>query len=100
MIDYEIKYTNQAVQDLDEIFKYISSDLSEPGIASNLLNELEKSVLSLQNMPYRCAVRQVGVYAGMGYRQLLVKNFNVIYRIDEAGKNVIVITVRYSKSSF
>ena len=39
-------------------------------------------------------------YADCGYRQLLIENYTVIYRIDEAQKQVIVVTVRYSPSNF
>ncbi|MCI8891665.1 MAG: type II toxin-antitoxin system RelE/ParE family toxin, partial [Eubacterium sp.] len=35
-----------------------------------------------------------------GYRQLLVENYTVIYRIDEAKKQVIIVTVRYSPGNF
>ena len=55
---------------------------------------------SLDQMPYRCPVRQTGAYANRGYRQLLVGNYTVIYRVDEAKKQVIVVTVRYSPSNF
>ncbi len=100
MTEYEIKYTNFAVKNLNEIFDYISLNLREPATAENILNELEKTISSLQYFPYRCHVRNKGTYAGMGYRQLFIKNFNVIYRIDESKRCVIIITVRYAKSSF
>ncbi len=100
MAEYKIKYTNFAVKNLNEIFDYISLNLQEPIITENLLNELDKTISSLQYFPYRCPARNKGTYAGMGYRQLFVENFNVIYRIDESKKYVVIITVRYAKSSF
>ena len=33
-------------------------------------------------------------------RQLFVENYTAIFRIDEAKKTVIVVTVRYSPSEF
>ena len=30
----------------------------------------------------------------------MVKNYIVIYRIDEAHKQVLIVTVRYARSSF
>ena len=44
--------------------------------------------------------RRVGAYAGKGYRQLFVKNYTVVFRIDEEHKTVIIVTVRYSASQF
>jgi plasmid stabilization system protein ParE len=51
-------------------------------------------------MPYRGAVRKVGVFSHRGYRQVFVKNYTIIYRIDEDRKMVVVVTVRYTPSSF
>ena len=67
---------------------------------SGLVEELEAQILSLETMPYRCAERRTGAYAGKDYRQLFVKNYTVIFRIDEKEKQVIIVTVRYSRSQF
>jgi plasmid stabilization system protein ParE len=85
---------------LDGIYAYIAQNLREPGSASDLLEEIEKQILSLEYLPLRCPERRIGVYAGKGYRQLLVQNYNVIYRVDEVKKVVLIVTVRYSKSGF
>ena len=39
--------------------------------------------------------RQVGKYAGRGYKQLLIDNYVAIYKIDEQNKTVYVVTVQY-----
>ena len=51
-------------------------------------------------MPYRCPERRTGVYANKGYRQLFIKHYTVIYRVDEESKTVLIVTVRYSPSQF
>ena len=83
---YEVRLMNQALQDLDEIYGYIASSLQEPGVAAELLDALESEILSLEYLPYRCSERRTGSFANSGYRQLMVKNYIVIYRIDEAHK--------------
>lgn len=100
MADYAVKLMNRAVQDLDGIYRYVSDALQAPRTAGDLIDTLEAGILSLQNMPYRCPERRQGAYANRGYRQLLVKNYTVIYRVDEEHKQVLVVTVRYSKSQF
>ncbi len=100
MEKYKVKITNNALNDLDEIYTYIAENLQEPVVAFNLIDRIEDEVLSLAQMPYRCPERRIGQYANKGYRQLLVKNFTVIYRIDENSKHVIVVTIRYSRSLF
>jgi plasmid stabilization system protein ParE len=97
---YKVKLLTCAVRDLDSIYGYIAGNLQEPMSALGTVEEIEKGIMSLEEMPYRCSERLRGIYAGKGYRQLYAKNYTVIFRIDEAEKQVIVVTVRYSKSQF
>lgn len=100
MDKYEVKLLSKALRDLDGIYSYIAKNLMESGTADKLLDELEEQILSLEHMPHRCPERRSGAYANKGYRQLFVKNYTVIYRIDESEKEVLIVTVRYSKSIF
>ncbi|MCL2125893.1 MAG: type II toxin-antitoxin system RelE/ParE family toxin [Oscillospiraceae bacterium] len=92
--------SDHAFRDLDGIYEYIARVLMEPGIALSLVDEIESTVLSLDTMPHRCPERKVGAYANRGYRQLFVKNYTVLFRIDEKNKQVIIVTIRYSSSAF
>ena len=100
MDEYRVKLTGRAQRDLDGIYAYIAQTLLEPGTAGDLIDRIEKEILSLDHMPYRWPERRRGVYANRGYRQALVGNYTIVYRVDEAAKQVIVITVRYSPSNF
>ena len=100
MDKYQVKLMDHALRDLDNIYGYISRTLQEPDIAFKLVNRIEDAIMSLESMPYRCPERRRGVYADCGYRQLLVENYVVIFRVDEEQKLVFVVTVRYSKSNF
>ena len=100
MDNYSVKLMSRALRDLDKIYDYISHTLEEPGTALKLVERIENAIFSLETMPYRCPERRRGAYAYRGYRQLLVENYTVIYRIQESEKQVIVVTVRYSSSEF
>ncbi len=100
MDNYSVKLMSRALRDLDKIYDYISHTLVEPGTALKLVERIENAIFSLETMPYRCPERRRGAYAYRGYRQLLVENYTVIYRIQESEKQVIVVTVRYSSSEF
>lgn len=97
---YQVMLMGRALRDLDGIYHYIAQNLLEPGTALNLVNEIESEILSLEQFPNRCPLRKSGAYANKGYRQLFVKNYTVIFRVDEAEKKVVVVTVRYSASQF
>ena len=100
MDKYHVRLLKKAFRDLDNIYSYIVSEFKEVTTANTLIDLFEKSILSLSEMPYRGSVRRTGAYANKGYRQLFVKNFTIVYRIDEDKKQVIVVTVRYSPSNF
>ena len=91
---------SRALRDLDGIYDYISHTLLEPGTALNLVDRIEGAILSLETMPFRCPERKQGAYANRGYRQFFVENYTAVFRIDEANKIVIVVTIRYSPSKF
>lgn len=97
---YSVKLMSRALRDLDGIYQYIAKTLLEPEIALRYVDEIEEEILSLEQFPHRCATRKTGAYANKGYRQLFVKNYTVVFRIDEGKKTVIVVTVRYSASQF
>ena len=96
MTEYTVKISSYAYRNIEEIYQYISQQLLAPDAAKNLALDLENAILSLDQFPYRGALRKHGRYAGKGYRQLLVKNFTIIYRIVEEKQQVIILTVHYS----
>ncbi len=67
--------------DLDGIYTYIANNLLEPTAASKMINELETTILNLENFPERGAIRRIGAFANQGYRQLFHRNYSIIYRV-------------------
>lgn len=100
MDNFTVKLYSRAYSDLDGIYSYIANNLSEPSVAGNLVDALENAILSLEQMPERGAIRKTGIYANQDYRQLIVKNYLIIYRVLKDIKEVHIITVRYAASNF
>lgn len=100
MNKYTVKLLPKAYNDIDQIYGYISDEFRAPKTAISLVESFEDTILSLEEFPRRGIERRVGVYANRGYRQLFVKNFTIVYRVDEKMKCVIIVTVKYSSSSF
>lgn len=100
MDKYVVKLYARAYRDLDGIYTYIAENLSEPGTAINMVNELETAIFSLEQLPERGAIRRIGAYANGNYRQQFVKNYCIIYRVLKEKKEVYVVTVRYTPSNF
>ncbi len=100
MDNYHVKLLSHALEQIEHIYAYITGELKAKPAAEKLAQELEKAIFSLEAMPYRYPKRRTGAYADRGYRQVFVGNFTIVYRVDEANKEVIIVTVRYSRSSF
>ena len=100
MDKYSVRLSSKAHRELDKIYAYIANELVAVHTAQNLIDEVEKSILGLDVMPYRGSERTTGAFANKGYRQIYVKNFTIVYKIDEKSKQVIIVTVRYTPSRF
>jgi plasmid stabilization system protein ParE len=95
-----VKLYSRAYHDLDDIYTYIAENLFEPDTALNMIDELERAIFSLGQLPERGAIRCIGTYANGNYRQLFVKNYVIIYRVLKERNEVHIVTVRYTPSNF
>lgn len=100
MVEYRVTLLERAYRDIDGIYNYIADEFKDAKAAEGLAILFEETIIGLGNMPYRGAIRKNGAFANRGYRQLFVKNYTIVYRIDEKNRRVIVVTVRYTPSSF
>lgn len=95
MDKYKVKINPRAIRDLDYIYKYIANEKLASENAMRQVARIKKSILSLNIFPQSHQERNEGRYAGKGYRQLLIDNYIAIFRIDESGKTVYVVTIQY-----
>ena len=100
MDKYTVKLYARAYRDLDGIYEYIANNLSEPMVASNMIDTLEEAIYSLEYLPERGAIRRIGAYANGDYRQLFVKRYIIVYRVLKEKKEVHIVTIRYAPSQF
>ena len=100
MVNYSVKLYAKAARDLDGIYAYIMNELLAPDAADNLIKDIEKAILSLENTPERGSQRKTGTYAYKGYRQIFVRNYVIIYKVFPIKKEVHIVTVRYVNSQF
>ncbi len=97
MVKYKVKITQQANEQMLEVFRYINGTLSEPVAAQRLLDNLQSSILSLSFMPQRVALVQKEPWKSHGIHKMPVKNFLVYFWINEELKEVYITAVIYSK---
>ena len=100
MDNFSVKLYARANRDLEEIFKYIANNISEPLAAEKMIDALENAIANLEYFPERGTIRQNGIYANKNYRQLFVKNYVIIYKVLKEQTEVHIVTVRYAPSNF
>lgn len=80
---FEIRISNFAFKNLTQIHHYLSKDEQQPITANQVVKAIEKAIVeSIPVHPYRypeCPARRT---VNRIYRQALVNNFKVIFKIS------------------
>lgn len=94
---YIVKITVQAEEQLQEIKKYITSELKAPKADLCLLDKIELSISSLSQFPQRVALTEEEPWRSYGIHKMPAKNFLIYFWIDEENSKVQVTAVIYGK---
>ena len=97
MDEYEVKITQQALEQMRAITHYISHNLMAPKAAENLLSSLKATIAKLAVLPKSHALIEEEPWKSSGVRKIAVKNFLVYYWVDDENSKVQVIAVIYGR---
>lgn len=96
MQHYVVETTNEALSDMEEIYRHIAEKLLSPINALGQYNRIADEILSLDVFPERYRLVDFEPERSEGMRRMLVDNYSVFYVIRE--NRVIVTNVLYSAS--
>lgn len=99
-LEYKIIFTNDAVKDMDRIFRYISENLYSPNAARDLMNRVIEAIDKLKYIPKAHNVIKKHSKLKMEYRRVVIKNYVIIYTMDEIMKIIYVVNVFYARSDY
>lgn len=94
-MDYKITITYSANKDLDEIVDYIVNHLFNTTAAKDLLNDIEDKYKQLAEFPYMFEEVRDKILKKKGYRKIVVKNYIILYLIDELDKEINIMRFFY-----
>lgn len=94
---YKLKYMPKARRDIVEIGEYVSKVLGNPQAAHRLVSSFIEEGKGILTFPYANPVYISSRPLKYEYRKLLVKNYLMVYRVDETRKLVIVVRIIYAK---
>ena len=91
MEKYKVMLYPRAFRDIDSIYAYIALEKLAPENAKSQTDRIWAALETLDSFPSAHQDRQVGKYAGRGYKQLLIDNYVAIFKIDEQNKTVYIV---------
>ena len=97
---YKLCVTELAQNDLDSIIGYIAVKLENPTAAGNLLCEIEKCCADLRRNPLMFSKSTDPRLEKEGYRKAIVKNYLLMFKVNEAQKTVTVYRIFYGPRDY
>lgn len=97
---YKLIISELAHIDLDHIVSYIAVELANPMAAANFLDEVEKCYGYLKTKPliYECS--HDSLLSKLGYHKVNIKNYVLIYRVDETAAAVTIYRFFYGAQDY
>lgn len=97
---YKLIVTKSANEDLDNIVSYIAFQLANPAAATNFINEVEKCYDYLKRNPLMYEMCYNIFLEKEGYHKAIIKNYVLIYKIDQSAKEVIIYRFFYGAQDY
>jgi plasmid stabilization system protein ParE len=97
---FNLLVTELAHQDLNHIISYIAVKLSNPKAAGAFLDEVATCYSFLKSSPLMyagCLDERLGK---AGYRKAIIKNYVLVFKVDEVSRIVTVMRFFYSAQDY
>lgn len=99
-MNYRVHITRKAEQDLSRALDYIEISLKNPQAADRLLDEAERLLGNLAQMPERYALPEDKLLTAWGVRFVQIKKYLAFYVVDKEAQTVHIIRFLYGKSDW
>lgn len=96
-VDYSLKFTEKAEEDLNGILQYISDELSNPTAASVLAQRIFECIDNVRAFPESGLIVENDFLTDKSIRRVLVENYSVYYKADDKDKIIYLIRLVYSR---
>jgi toxin ParE1/3/4 len=92
---WKVIYSDEAQQDLQDIYDYIAMILLEPEIAERQTERIIDAADSLISFPFRYRIYDFEPWRTIGLRILPIDNYLILYKPDESTNIVQIIRIMY-----
>lgn len=94
----EIKFSPEAVKDLQQTKAYITDELLSEQAANNTINNILKDIRMLGTFPNSGAPLSGAIGIATDYRYLVCGNYTAFYRVEN--ETVYIIRILYGRRDF
>ncbi|SCY54548.1 ParE toxin of type II toxin-antitoxin system, parDE [Butyrivibrio hungatei] len=95
MSNYYVSYSDEAKDDLRNIFMHIAYNLGSRDNAECQVNRIREAIKKLDKFPKRNPSVPYEPWASLGMRRLNVDNYVVLYIVDETNERVEIVRIPY-----
>ncbi len=89
----KLKISAKALQDMENIFKYISVDLANPSASDKLMQEMRNCLNTVCEFPESCPKVNNEYFKDKTLRKLIVSNYIIFYKILEEEQVLLAVRV-------
>lgn len=89
----KIDWTSRALDDLRKIYDYIAGDSAR--YAQVQIESIQSAVSNLAEFP--SLGRRIPEFPHLPYREIIVGNYRVIYRVEELREHLIIISIVHGR---
>lgn len=97
---FKLVITELAQEDLEGIVEYIAIDLANTTAASEFLSKVQECYGYLKKNPYIYAPVEDRRLAKEGYRKALIKNYILVFKVDEKNKSTTIYRFFYAARDY
>lgn len=98
--NYHVIFTMKSMEELQEIYLYISKKLYDKVAANSLMKEINNKVMNLSIFPRLYSKLEIPKAKYNTYHKIVVKNYIIIYEVNEKRKKVYIIHIFYARSNY
>ncbi len=97
---YTVEFTEDAKEEITEIYEYISKNLKAEKSAKRIMKEIKDKILTLANFPEKYTKIERTSKIKKEFRRMLIGNFVVLYTIEQKYKKIYISHMYYSRRNY
>ena len=96
-MNYKVKLTTNAIEQIQAVVDYIADVLLEPETAERWKNRIKSDISQLSYMPGRIRLTDEEPWHSLGIHRMSIRNFYVYFWINEEELTVWITAVVYER---